>query len=330
MKTRRIIILLLLVALCFAAVGCSGAKKGKTVNIYSANYEEEIAVQLEYLKKLFPDYNISITYMSSGKLAAKLLAEGADTEVDIAMSLASGYANQLKEAGMLRAFDTGVSYKDAFTDEDHMIIANGVWAGAIVVNTDLLAAEDLPAPASYEDLLKPIYKGKIVMADPSSSATGYFFLHGLLNLYGEERGWAYFDALRENIKLFSESGSVPVSMVESGEAAIALGIDYQAMALVQDTSPVEVIFAKEGAPYDYDTALLINRKAEPSDAVLDVMAAITSTEGNDIFNNYNISVLKDAPDSADYPEGFYLMDMSGISDSAQKESILLKWSERYE
>ena len=75
---------------------------------------------------------------------------------------------------------------------------------------------------------------------------------------------------------------------------------------------------------------MINRKAEPSDAVLDVMAAITSTEGNDIFNNYNISVLKDAPDSADYPEGFYLMDMRGISDSARKESILLKWSERYE
>ena len=38
-----------------------GRQKGKTVNIYSANYEEEIAVQLEYLEKLFPDYNISIT-----------------------------------------------------------------------------------------------------------------------------------------------------------------------------------------------------------------------------------------------------------------------------
>ncbi len=329
MKTRRFIALILLIALCLTISGCSG-KNNKTINIYSANYEEEIAVELEYLQDLFPDYDITITYMSSGKLAAKIMAEGKDTEVDIVMSLSSGYANQLKNAGMLRAFDTGVSYKDEFTDSDKMVIANGVWAGAIVVNTDLLEADGLPEPKSYTDLTDPVYKGKIVMADPSSSSTGYFFLHGLLNLYGEENGWQYFDALRENIKLFSESGSVPVSMAESGEAAIALGIDYQAMALADSTSPIKVIFAAEGAPYDYDTALLINRKNDPSDAVLDVMAAITSPEGNDVFNNYNISVLKDAPSTTGYPDSFYLMDMTGISDSAQKESILAAWVERYD
>lgn len=329
MKIRRLITLILLITLCLAISGCSG-KNNKTVNIYSANYEEEIAVELEYLQDLFPDYDITITYMSSGKLAAKIMAEEKDTEVDIVMSLSSGYANQLKNAGMLRAFDTGVSYKDEFTDSDKMVIANGVWAGAIVVNTDLLEADGLPEPKSYIDLTNPVYKGKIVMADPSSSSTGYFFLHGLLNLYGEEAGWQYFDALRENIKLFSESGSVPVSMAESGEAAIALGIDYQAMALSDSTSPIKVIFAAEGAPYDYDTALLINRKNDPSNAVLDVMAAITSPEGNDVFNNYNISVLNDAPGATGYPDSFYLMDMTGISDSAQKESILAAWVERYD
>lgn len=322
--------LVLLLTLSMVLSGCGGTKQSKTVNIYSANYEEEIAVQLEYLKEKFPDYEISITYMSSGKLAAKLLAEGTDTEVDIALSLSSGYANQLKEAGALLAFDSGATYKPEFVDEDNMVLANGVWAGAIVVNTSSLEALNLEAPESYDDLTDPKYKGHIVMADPSSSSTGYFFLHGLLNLYGEEAGWEYFDALRENIMLFSESGSVPVSMVESGEAAIGLGIDYQAMALTDESSPVQVIFAREGAPYDYDTSLLINRGEEPSEAVKAVMREITSAEGNKIFNNYNISVMEGGENAAVYPDSFYLMDMSGISDSARKESVLAAWSRRYE
>ena len=325
----KFIALTLALCLCCGLLsGCGGS--ARTVNIYSANYEEEIAKQLEYLGELFPDYDITITYMSSGKLAAKLLAEGEDTEVDIALSLSSGYAQQLKDAGMLRTFDGGVTYLPEFRDADHMILPNGVWAGAVVVNTDILAANGLPTPASYDDLTDPVYKGHIVMANPGSSSTGYFFLHGLLNLYGEQEGWNYFDALRDNIMLFTESGSVPVTMVENGEAAIALGIDYQAMALVNGSSPVEVIFAAEGAPYDYDTSLLINRADEPNEAVLAVMAAITSAEGNALFNNYNLPVLEGVEAKDVYPDSFFLMDMEGISDSERKTEILAKWSERYE
>lgn len=331
MKKRFFAYVLAVLVLTLALAGCSGGGgSDNTVTIYSANYEEEIAIELEYLKELFPDYDITITYMSSGKLAAKVLAEGSDTEVDIAMSLSSGYANQLKAAGMLRSFDTGVTYKPEFVDPDGKVIPNGVWAGAIVVNTTVLEKAGLPVPDSYDDLIDPAYAGQIVMADPSSSSTGYFFLHGLLNLYGDEAGWEYFDKLRGNIMLFSESGSTPVSMVERGEAGIALGIDYQAMAIVSDTSPVQVIFPVEGAPYDYDTALLINRTDEPSEAVKAVMAAITSAEGNDVFNNYNISVIEGADDTLAYPDSFYLMDMSGISDSALKENILKAWADRYE
>ncbi|MDO4565892.1 MAG: extracellular solute-binding protein [Oscillospiraceae bacterium] len=330
-KNKMLMTLLLIVALCAALCGCASSGGGdNTVNIYSANYEEEIAIELAYLQEIFPEYNITITYLSSGNLAAKIAAEGEDTDIDIAMSLSSGYANQLKDAGALLAFDTGVEYKDEFVDEDNMVIPNGVWAGAIVVNTSLLEQLGLEAPTSYMDLLDEAYAGHIVMANPASSSTGYFFLQGILNLYGEDGGWAFFDSLHESVMMFTESGSAPVTMVESGEAAIALGIDYQAIALASESSPIEVIFADEGAPYDYDTALLINRGGTPSEAVLNVMAAITSEEGNDVFNNYNISVLKDGPEAVGYPDSFYLMDMTGISDSALKTEILNAWSARYE
>lgn len=319
-------------ALCTLLTGCSGSSgtAKETVQIYSSNYETEIAKELAYLEEKFPDYEIHMTYLSSGKLAAKLLAEGEDTEIDIAMSLSSGYANQLKEAGRLLAFDTGMTYQSELTDTDHMVNPNGIWAGAIVVNTDLLKEKGLAEPTSYEDLLDPSYKDLIVMANPSSSATGYFFLLGTLNLFGEEKGWQYWDKMRDQVMLFSETGSTPVTMVEKGEAAIGLGMDYQALQIVHESSPVKVLFAKEGSPYDYDTALLIKRKQEPSEAVINVLKEITSAEGNAVFNNYNISVMDGETEMQGYPDDFFLMDMSGISDSQRKQALLESWSARYE
>ncbi|MEA4921008.1 MAG: extracellular solute-binding protein [Clostridiaceae bacterium] len=329
--SKRFLTILTACALCVAFFsGCASKTDKQVVNILSANYEEQIAIQLEYLKELYPDAEINITYMSSGKLAAKIQAEGQDTDIDILLSLSSGYANTLKEAGLLRSFSPDSSYKEAYSDPDNTVLPNGVWAGAILVNTKELSKLGLSEPISYEDLLDPVYKGHIVMASPNSSSTGYFFLYGLIKLYGEDEGWEYFDKLNENIMLYGESGSIPSSMVEKGEAAIGLGIDYEGMNMAENGKPVKVIFASEGAPYDYDTVLLVNRKSEPSDFVLDIMRTITSKEGNEVFNNYNIAVLEGESDKGNYPESFKLLDMTGIGDPDTKADFSEKWSQRYE
>jgi iron(III) transport system substrate-binding protein len=333
LKLRNFSLLLLTFVLSATLlIGCGGPKteNAQVVNILSANYEEQIAIQLDYLRELFPDAQINITYMSSGKLAAKLQAEGPDGETDIALSLSSGYANQLKDAGLLMPYEATTPYKTEYADPDNIILPNGVWAGAILVNTAELSRLGLPEPTSYKDLLDPVYKGHIVMSSPVSSSTGYFFLQGILNLYGEEGGWDYFDKLSENIMLFGESGSIPSSMVEKGEVAIGLGIDYEGMRLAADGKPVKVIFAEEGAPFDYDTVLLIKRNNPPSEFVLAVMEAITSPEGNAVFNNYNISVLEGVADRGEYPADFKLLDMTGIADPELKTINTNTWSERYE
>ena len=334
-KATKVISIIILFAILTCALGACNNNPGSSadkqvVKVLSANYEEQILVQLDYLKKLYPDASIEMTYMSSGKLAAKVLAEGRDTEYDILLSLSSGYANQLKKENLLLAYTPENEYKPEYADADKMILPNGVWCGAILVNTQELANLNLPEPTSYEDLLNPIYHKHIVMANPNSSSTGYFFLLGILNLYGEEAGWEYFDKLKENIMLFGESGSVPSSMVEKGEAAIGLGIDYEGMALEADGKPVKVLFAQEGAPFDYDTVLLVNRKEAPSPFVMDIMKVITSIEGNAVFNNYNMSVLKDGADRGNYPDSFKTLDMTGIADAELKSTLSAKWSEKYD
>ncbi|NLT58294.1 MAG: extracellular solute-binding protein [Clostridiales bacterium] len=340
MRNRRrihLVAALLLAAVLFTGCSQNGDKPGgepgdkQVINMLSANYESQIVLQKAYLQNLFPDAEINITYMSSGKLSARLLAEGRETEVDIALSLGSSHGNQLKEAGLLRAYTPPqTKFKAEYADADNMILPNGVWCGAILVNAAELEKLGLPKPQSYADLIDPMYRGHIVMSNPVSSSTGYFFLVGLLNLYGEEAGWAYFDKLSENIMLFGETGSVPSIMVEMGECAIGLGMDYEGMLLEAAGKPVKTLFAVEGAPYDYDTTLLINRNQEPSEFVLQVMEAITSPEGNAVFKDYNKTVLEGGTDRGNYPASFKLLDMEGISDGDLKSRLLEQWKERYE
>ena len=339
-KKNSLLALFVIVSLLFAScnkqnsIPSSGAtvSEKQQVTILSANYDDRIAVQLEYLRTKYPEADINITYMSSGNLAAKLRTEGHDTSVDIAMSLSSGYANSLKEDGLLLSFANETPYNAEYGDPDNMILPNGVWCGAILVNTVELERLQLPEPQSYADLLDPVYRGHIVMCDPNVSATGYFYLLGLLNMYGEEEGWKYFDQLQAsgNIKVWGNSGSIPSSMVEMGEAVIGLGMDYEGMRLESEGKPVKVVFPEEGVPYDYDTALLIDRGTEPSEFVLDVFRTITSIEGNEVFNNYNIAVLAGQENRVEYPEHFTLLDMQGITDAATKTTLTDAWRARYE
>ena len=111
---------------------------------------------------------------------------------------------------------------------------------------------------------------------------------------------------------------------------IGLGIDYEGMRMEADGSPVKTVFALEGAPYDYDTTLLINRGTEPDAFVLEVMKTITSLEGNAVFNNYNMSVLEGGEDVNAYPAHFQLLDMEGITDGELKTTLTEQWSTRYE
>jgi len=325
-----VVVVIALSATVFSGCAQSGGAKKQEVNILSANYEELVPGQLAFLQEKFPDVEFSITCLSSGKLAAKIQAEGEDTDADILYALSSGYANILEQESLIGSFTPGSTYLPEYADPNNVRVPNGVWCGAILVNTEELAKFNLPEPKSYLDLLDPVYKGHIVMSSPVSSSTGYFFLLGLLNLYGEEAGWQYFDDLRGNIMQFSESGSGPASMVEFGECVIGLGIDYQGIALQASGRPVKVIFAEEGAPYDNDTILMVNKKGGASQIVLDVLKVMTSAEGNAVFNDYSKAVIVGLQDNEAYPADFKVLDMAGIDDADKKVAVLDTWSEKFE
>ena len=71
----------------------------------------------------------------------------------------------------LSSYDTSIYTEDVVSSKYYLPeLRTG---GAVIINTEVLAENNLPKPTCYEDLLKPEYKGLISMPDPKSSGTGY-------------------------------------------------------------------------------------------------------------------------------------------------------------
>ena len=285
------------------------------------------AVQ-EELSERFPDKNIIVTYMPTGKAASKIFTEGQSTEVDIILAMETGYLNKIKDS--LAEVDgiSQVPYFDEFTTEQnyHRWITWEKSAGSIIVNTEVLEKYGLEAPRSYEDLLKPEYKGLIAMPDPKSSGTGYFFYKSWVNTMGEEGALNYVDRLYENLKMFTESGSGPIKMLKQGEIAIGLSLTFQAVNEQNEGQPLEIIFPETGSPYSLTgTALLKGRENNPE--IMEVFSFLA----NDcmVYDKENFSpelVYKEQKNNIpNYPIDIPYADMDGIQDIAEKERLLALW-----
>ena len=248
---KKILSLLLVFILCFGCMtalsGCG--KKGNTVVIYSSDEDYINEYFLQRLEEQFPDYNIQIEYLSTGENAALLKTEGLDTACDIVWGLEVGYLDNM--TGLLA--DISDYSDDHYVADMQMgggkyLVAHR-YSGCIVVNTDTLQKKGLAVPTSYEDLLKSEYKNLIAMPNPKSSGTGYIYLKSLVNAWGEDKAFDYFDKLSENVMQFTSSGSGPINLLVQGEIAIAMGMTSQAVREQQAGQPFEILFFEPGAPY---------------------------------------------------------------------------------
>ncbi len=108
----------------------------------------------------------------------------------------------------------------------------------VVYNKNIIKPAD--APKSLEDLVKPQYKGKIVMPDPTQHTTTTQWVASLWKLMGKEKADKYIRDLAAMKPVLVESLLPAAERVSTGETPIA--ITYVKYVY---------IFGKKGAPLDY-------------------------------------------------------------------------------
>ena len=329
-KTSRTFFKTMMIGASFCALtaltGCSKGNDENKVLIYTSAEDYRVEDLKKVLTEQFPDYDITIDYRNTGSHAASLLAEGADTEADITFDLEYPYLNELEEAGAfadLSEYDTSDYVDDGIVSDYYLPeCRNG---GAIIVNREVLEEKGLDVPTSYEDLLKPEYKGLISMPNPKSSGTGYMFLKALVNEMGEDEAFEYFDKLNDNILSYTSSGSGPVTALKNKEAAIGLGMTSQAVYAINEGAPLDILFFEDGSPYSLYGQAIIKGK-ETKKAVKDVFDyMITDYSKRIVEQFYPEPIFKDMDvDVKNYPSNIKYADMSNNTPD-EKDRLLEKW-----
>ena len=325
-KTVKYIAALLVMALLVPGFFSGCGNKGEQILIYSSAEDYRIEYLQQRLNEQFPDYDITIEYISTGSHAAKLLAEGTATDCDISHSLDYGYYAKLDAAGVLAdlsGYDKSIYLEDTRASENYIIELRN--SGGIIINTAELQKRGLSKPASYEDLLKPEYKGLISMPNPKASGTGYMFLKSLVNAWGEEKAFAYFDKLTGNIQAYTSSGSGPVQQLLQGEVVIGLGMTAQAVTEINNGATLEILFFEEGAPFSlYGQSIVKGKEERPAvKEVFDFLVNVYNYENNEKFFPEQIYTNKTYT-VKNYPTNIPYADMKNNS-IAEKEHLLSKW-----
>lgn len=240
------------------ALGISAAQ-ADSITAYTSYEEDEIAAFLERARQDLPDLEVNVLRLSTGELHARILAEAANPQHDVIWGWAVTSIIDPRIGELTEAYEPeGIERIPAqFRDPDGKWFATTGYMAAFCVNDEVLAAKDLPMPTSWADLLDPVYKGEVVMPNPASSGTGYLMIASILQMMGEEEGWAYLAALDDNIAQYIRSGSRPCNAASEGEYAIGASFALRAIKNIAEGYPVTMVIPAEGAGNELEANALM-------------------------------------------------------------------------
>jgi iron(III) transport system substrate-binding protein len=205
--------------------------------------------------------------------------------------------------------------------------------GVVCFNTAEAGKDKIPTPASWNDLLAPALKGKVVMPHPASSGTGYLMVAGWLQSMGEEAGWKYMDGLHENIAAYLHSGSAPCVQAARGERVAGLALDMRGASEKTKGAPIEVVVPKEGVGWEME-AFAIVKGTKNVDVAKKIADWATTKEANELYSKtYAIVALPGVQNTPpNYPanaeKSMIKNDLGWMAEN--RDRILAEWSKRYE
>lgn len=282
---RKVIsIALVLAVLPFAAFAQSDYKQ---LTVYTALPESELPT---YFSEFQKDTGIKIQYvrLSAGELLARVQAEKNNPQASVWFGGSFDNFVPAGKAGLLEAYQSPELKNIPKEFHDPAGFANPFYVGAIsfACNTDWFKKKGLPYPTSWDDLLKPEFKGQISLAHPGTSGTSYTILATIVQMRGEADSWKYFAALNQNVRQYTKSGATPPMDVGLGEAAIGITFSHDGLKPAFEGYPVALSFPKDGTGYEIGcTALIKGAPAREQANAKRFIDWILSKRGQELFEN---------------------------------------------
>ncbi|NMA12176.1 MAG: ABC transporter substrate-binding protein [Chloroflexi bacterium] len=219
----------------------------------------------EAFEMKYPEIDVQWIRLSSGEGLARVQSEAGSPTFDIWWGGPMDSFVAAKDAGLLEQYESpnlkniNPDFYDLFVDKDHYY--TGIYMGSLgfMTNTDWLAENPgVEPPKSFEDLLKPEFKGQIVISHPSTAGTAYTFLSTVLQIMGEEKGWEYLKKFNEQVAMYTKSGSGAGKYVASGEFGVVIMFSHDGVKEIENNgAPLVITFPEEGTGFEVGSEAIL-------------------------------------------------------------------------
>lgn len=239
----------------------------------------------------YPSIDISAINAGVGELFTRMGAEKESPQGDVILCASSEAF--LSNPDLFEPYESTelANFSDDVVATDKSFYGCSMPLQAFIVNTNLM--EEDQYPGTWESLADPMYKDKLVMANPSLSGSAYAQLAQILQLYG----WETAEKVMDNARFVTSSQSV-FQDVGRGEVEIGITGEVNVKTMMDEGFPVTIIYPEDGTGLRFDATGIIKGGPNPDNAKLFLDFA-NSKEAHELVASTNRrSVRKDvaAPD----------------------------------
>lgn len=313
----------------------SWAAERTRLTIYTASQVDQVARTKAAIEAAIPEVEAVFVRAPANTVTQRVLDEGAAPQADLIIGLAATAMITIKRAGLLEPYRPAGTerLRTSFLDpsEPHSFTGMDVYVPVICLDPDRLREDRIARPTVWRDLLDPRLKGRIAMADPVLSGTGYGLIAGWILSMGEDEAWAFMDQLVPNVSGFYPTGSGPCFAVARGEHGLGLGLDVRAAAKASGAT-IESVVPLDRTGWDLEAFGILKGSAH-LDLAKRVADWAASREANTIFAQ-TYAIVADpeaevAPEIA-LPQAESRLVRANLTWMAEnRERILTEWKRRY-
>jgi len=242
------------------------AKKEGRVTWYTTVSIPESKQFMDMFEKQYPFIKVDLLRSGSGPLVNRIVSEYAarNYAADVLHGMSSrGGFTVLKQRNIIGRYESPERkfYSAELKDKE------GYWSSTFQ-NTFVLAynkrnVKPDDVPKTYEDLLKPMWKGRQIINDTDN----FEWFDGLLKFWGRDKGMAYFRRLAHQDQIFQRGARGRIQLVAAGEAPLTIGYGPHAQSYVNQGAPIEWV-ALEPVVVIVNTVSLAQRAPHPAAARL--------------------------------------------------------------
>jgi len=307
------------------------------LNVYTALETDQLKAYTEGFNKAYPNIDIKWTRDSTGVITSKLLAEKANPVADLVVGVSASSLAVFANEGMLQGYapkgldKISAQYRDPANPP--LWVGMDVYGAAICFNTVEAQKLNLPKPETWQDLTKPVYKGRIVMPNPASSGTGYLDVTGWIQMWGDAKAWKFMDDLHANIAQYTHSGSKPCRQAGAGEFPIGVSFEYRAVTTKKSGAPIDIIFPTEGLGWDLEASGIM-KTTKKLDAAKSLMDWLASTQAMELYSkNFAVLAMPGIAKPLEFVPADYekrLVKNDFAWSAKNRDKIIAEWLKRYD